>query len=159
VADDRLLGLLPDIPLTPGSLRFSPDGSLLVGRFENPIPGQPADFRVVDWQRNKVVFQPPFPVYACDFLPDGRRLYLAQVDGTISIYETADWKEVARLKTGPVNRTYPPVFHPDGTRVAVPDGKTIGIWEVASGKLLYQVADGGGSLAWHPRGDLLAVGY
>jgi serine/threonine protein kinase/WD40 repeat protein/Tfp pilus assembly protein PilF len=139
-------------------IRFSPDGSLLAVTYWHQIPGHPTNFQVWDWQRNEVVFQPPFPVHGRDFRPDSRRLALSLGDGTVTVYETAGWKEEVRLKTESTPSSL--AFHPDGTRLAVIGaGGGVWVWEVATRKLLYQVsAPQPTSLAWHPAGDLLAAG-
>jgi WD40 repeat protein/serine/threonine protein kinase len=161
VEDHQLLARLPGSGSWAECIRFSPDGSLLAVTYQTPNrPQLPNfDFQVWDWQRQKVVFQPPFRLEGAslsDFSPDGRRLALVQKDGPVIFYDTADWKETGRLKTGtPVDFL---AFHPDGTRLAVAqqDG-ALGVWDVASGKPRYQLPALAGSFAWHPRGDLLAV--
>ena len=125
-----------------------------------PILGQPDTIQVWDWQRKKVVFQPPFPgVRSRDFRPDGQQLAFGQDDGTITVVDVGSWNEVARLKVD-----FPATllaYHPDCNRLAVGShsGGTIAVCDVVTGKRLYQVsAPGLNSLAWHPRGDLLVGG-
>jgi WD40 repeat protein len=166
VEGDRLLARLTGNGSGEGSsgadsILFSPDGSLLAVQYWHQVPGQPTNLQVWDWERKKVVFQPPFPVPAflrSDFRPDGQRLAVPQKDGTVIVYAVDGWREVNQLKTGSPLSTL--AFHPNGTRVAVASkAGTIAVWEVATAKPLYKVsAPGCCSLAWHPRGDLLAAG-
>src|SRR5262249_30221263 len=88
---------------------------------------------------------------------DGRRLSLGRDDGRVLVYETACWTEVARLKVD-FSANYL-ASHPEGNRLAVGGGGTVGVWEVATGKLLWRVSTPQPNpVAWHPDGDLLATG-
>jgi serine/threonine protein kinase len=97
IADDQELARLssPGPGCGARGIVFSPDGSLLAAAYWRQIPDSSTDFRIWDWRRGEVVFQPSFRVYSMSFSPDGRHVALAQSDVTqlFSLRENAIAKE------------------------------------------------------------------
>jgi serine/threonine protein kinase/WD40 repeat protein len=162
VADDQELARLrsPGAGGARGAV-FSPDGRLLATPYWRQIPGSSTDFRIWDWRRGEVVFQPSFPVHSVSFSPDGRHVALAQPDGTITLHDSARGKEVRRWNGG-LGRPQP-AFHPDGSRLAISSDRDrkVQIYDPTTGKLLRELkaeANLGGGVAWHPAGTLIAAG-
>jgi serine/threonine protein kinase/WD40 repeat protein len=160
VADDQELARLP----SPGSARgavFSPDGHLLAAVYWRQIPDSSTNFRLWDWRRGKVVFQPSFPVHSVTFSPDGRHFALGQSDGTVTLHDSAGGKEVGGWSGGLGSPWL--AFHPDGRQLAIAGdhSRKIQIHDPTTGKLLRRMeagADLAGRIAWHPAGSLIAVG-
>jgi RNA polymerase sigma factor (sigma-70 family) len=105
------------------------------------------------------------PVVAVAFSPDGKRLVAATADGSITIWDVASGKEVARLHAGAatVLRGTPAggvAFTPDGKRLASagPDN-VVRLWDVATGKEVSR-SEGGKApraVAFSPDGKLLVT--
>jgi serine/threonine protein kinase/WD40 repeat protein len=163
VADDQELARLgsPGPGCGARGAVFSPDGRLLAAPYWRQIPDSSTDFRIWDWRRGEVVFQPSFLINAVRFSPDGRHFALAQADGTITLHDSARGKEVRRWNGG--FRTPGLAFHPDGCQLAVASshGRKVRIHDRTTGKLLRELEAGanlGGAIAWHPEGTLIAAG-
>jgi RNA polymerase sigma factor (sigma-70 family) len=114
-------------------------------------------------------FPPPpehVPVRAVAFSPDGTLLATGGQDGTVKFWEVEKRAERATPKpaAGPAAQTAGAVlalaFHPDGRVLAVAAGKTVRLWDVATGKEL-AVCSGHalavGSVAFSPDGKTLAT--
>jgi len=144
-------------------LAFSPDGDRLAVSHEM---GELCLYDVVagkqlwSWDTHSEKAHPQLAGVA--FSPDGKVLAVAAGDDTVRLCETAAAKEVSRLKA----KASGLVFAPDGKTLASFHymGKTVSLWEPATGKLLqtlehpntvYAVAfsPDGLSLAVHPSAD------
>jgi serine/threonine protein kinase/WD40 repeat protein len=111
-------------------LSWSPDGKLAVA-------GEDGNVQVWDvYAKEKVAYLPGHPAApgrlpegTCGvaWSPDGKRLVMANPDGTFLLWETATWKELLTLRRPP-----------------------------AGPSPLFQVPDAGGRLAWSPDGRQLA---
>jgi WD40 repeat protein/serine/threonine protein kinase len=150
VADDRELARLAG-GRKYSWLKLSPDGDLLVDLLPT--------LRVWDWRRGAMVFQlPAVAATFATFAPDGRRLAVAQADGTVTLLEVGTWKALKRLALG--FTAVRVALHPDGARLAAggPQGR-VDVRELATGRLLCRRDHPGrvDDLAWHPNGTLLAV--
>jgi WD40 repeat protein len=91
--------------------------------------------------------------------PDGTRLISARPDGTVAVWDLTAGKQLCKLP-GLTGRSSL-VFSADGKRLATVQGEKdgpheIGLWDTASGELLWSVALG--TLAQHPRLSLTANG-
>jgi serine/threonine protein kinase/WD40 repeat protein/Tfp pilus assembly protein PilF len=162
VADDGALARLPGPGPGGGGdkMVFSPDGSLLAVRYWRQIPDSPTNLRIWDWLREKVLFQPSFPVAALTFSPNGQHFALAQPDGTITLHQSPGGKEVRRWSVGFGWPTL--AFHPGGSRLAIASihSHKVRIHDPATGKLIrdLEAKAGQGRVSWHPDGTLLAAG-
>ena len=164
VDDDQELASLPgdgaDGPNNHAyQLRFSPDGSLLAAGYHKE-PGQTVNFRLWDWSRGKVVFQPAYTLdwFALDFSKDGRLFTLGHPGGVVTIRDVTTGNEVQRISAGaPVTQVS---WHPAGDRLAIAcSGSEVQVREVASGNILrsWTTQDFVWGLAWHPHGEMLAT--
>ena len=77
-------------------------------------------------------------VSAVTLSPDLTRLVSAGADGTLFVWDTADWALLSDLHTGEINlpsliqsQIRAVRFSPDGTRLATSQGRTVRIWETA----------------------------
>jgi WD40 repeat protein len=100
-----------------------------------------------------------------DFSPDGRRLAIAEPDGTARVYELPGVVERAAVRTGQAVRRGACRLRlgPGGKRLAAWGGPGgLEIWDVDPPRLLKTLpnfASGFPGAAWHPDGSRLAVGY
>ncbi len=99
------------------------------------------------------------PVRCCAYSPDGKLLAAAGEHGPVHLWDTATWQEQGTLPVpgGPLHLR----FSPDGNTLAISDGDTVGLWDVA-GRHLRQTLRGNlgrvDCLAYSHDGKLLAVG-
>src|SRR5262249_53677143 len=144
IADDQELARLSSPGPGCGArwIVFSPDGSLLAAAYWRQIPDSSTDFRIWDWRRGEVVFQPSFRVHSMSFSPDGRPAALAQSDGTITLHDSARGNEVRRWSAG---LSEPRLgFHPDGSQLAISgvNCRKVRIHDPTTGKLLRELEAG-----------------
>jgi class 3 adenylate cyclase/WD40 repeat protein len=142
-------------------LGFLPDGKHFVASAVGGIDGvMPATVVVVDIAtgRARTILPPPFanPVLS----PDGSRLALSQLDGTVSLVDAATGD--TRVKgLGIAGRERPDVIafgpqnaiaiqYPKAGKIVIIDGETTRTIDIGR--------DVGGAIAFHPDGTLLAVG-
>jgi WD40 repeat protein len=90
---------------------------------------------------------------------DGSQLAVACDDGCVRILNAANFSLIAEMKIG-TQAVYAARFDPTGKRIATcnRDGK-IAVWEIATGKQLWEQTSGGQGLAdvaFHPDGSALA---
>ena len=107
-------------------ISFSSDGRLLAVCFIN---GEVAIVDVVE-RRTLHMFRVSSAAVRATFAPDSTRLVCIARNGTLHIYRTSDWREVATLEDepghlGPQSRVASIAFSPDGRALAVHrhDGK------------------------------------
>src|SRR5262249_42912572 len=73
------------------------------------------------------------PINHVEFAPDGRSLASAGTEGsTVRLWRTADGKELRRFDVK--EEVHCLRFAPDGRALAVAAGKTVGLWDPATGK-------------------------
>ncbi len=98
------------------------------------------------------------------FAPDGKSVAVAVADGTVRLRSAADGKEIRSIKESASRLT----FAPDGKTLASVAGKTVSLWEPATGKLRYTLphtetvwkatfSPDSRSLAAHGDGNLVAL--
>jgi WD40 repeat protein len=163
VADGKALGELPASStssqggVAAAGMSFSPDGNLLA------VHNLPANHvRLWDWQRDKLVIEPPYAIdgRATAFSPDGSRLALGQTDGTLSVYNVIAGNEELKVSMGmrPEHLSYSPT----GDRLAVAgrSPNKVQVRDAVRGDVLQTISIPGGGLyvTWHPAGIILAVG-
>jgi hypothetical protein len=103
--DGRLVKQLADWGT--GSPRFSPDGHwLATGRLDGGRL-----FEVETWEPG------PRVGGAGAFAPDSKLMAVPTTTGLIRLVDPATGRELAMLEDPNLDRTYPPVFTPDGTRL------------------------------------------
>jgi serine/threonine protein kinase/WD40 repeat protein len=164
VADDQELARLPGPGDGAGQLAFGTEGRLLAARYWRQIPDSRTDFRIWDWQRSEVVFQPAFPVRGAKFSPDGRHFALIQSDGTVTLHESPTGNEIRRWHAD-LGQPTPPgalwlAFHPDGSRLAIVHRNKVWIHDPTTGERLRELQANANlcEVAWSPDGTLLASG-
>jgi WD40 repeat protein len=132
-------------PLRVGAVDFSPDGKLAL------LPGfRPAEHElhlgdytiwVVDWQCNHVVARlagHTEGVSSARFLPDGRRVLSASLDGTLRLWDVAGAKEIRQFR-GHTNWIGNLCVSPDGKRALSSSlDRTIRMWDVETGRELWK---------------------
>jgi WD40 repeat protein len=163
VADGKALGELPASSTSSqggaaaAGMSFAPDGNLLA------VQNRPANqVRLWDWQRGKLVIEPPFAIdgRAMAFSPDGSRLALGQTDGTLSVYNVITGKEELKVSMGmrPAHLSYSPTG--DKLAIAGRSRDQVQVRDAVRGDVLQTISIAGGGLyvAWHPAGMILAVG-
>ena len=110
---------------------FSPDGAWLAsgGEFENGI-------RIWDIALKKqahLLQGHTAAVYALAVSRDGRQLASGSMDGTVRLWDTTTWKQLAVLNHG--TNVYGVAFTPNGTRLACAcANNTIRLWDTAKGQ-------------------------
>jgi WD40 repeat protein len=137
--------------------RFSPDGRYLAGNF--------GDGKVMVWDldRNALTARTNYstalaglPAFA--FTPDSRMLAVAASDGVMRCFDLASGERVMRFET----RTKPGwiEFDPSGERIALVD-QSVQLWNRLSGQVerVFTHRATAQTVAWHPDGRRLAVGY
>jgi WD40 repeat protein len=163
---------LPPIKARRGvaALTFSPDGKLLVCG-HGMLSGSAVDYkqvaRVWDVETNKILrtFAHGNSIYAARFSHDGRLLVTGCADGQIRTWDTRTWTPGRTIKTvEKVNsqRIRCMALSPDDSLVAAGrlDG-AIHVWELRSGKQLFEVSEHGrtvAAVAFTPDGKTLVSG-
>jgi WD40 repeat protein/tRNA A-37 threonylcarbamoyl transferase component Bud32 len=155
---------MPSLPgLSPvGLILFSPDGRFLLQQ-ALPQADRGAPFRVWDLSgsQGRLVVQDSTAgtVAAAAFRPDGVQLAVRTADGSVGILDTASGDVQHRLPAGSA-RDGALALHPDRPWLALVDGTTVRVINVADGRDIARLAHPGAveSVDWHPGGRLLAVG-
>jgi WD40 repeat protein len=111
-------------------LAFSPDGTWLASASES------RDKRILIWDVARKTWMHALEghsntVTCVAFSPDGKTLASGSVDGSVRLWDTQTWREIATLAHG--SRVYGVAFTPDGTRLASACANTsIRFWDMAT---------------------------
>jgi WD40 repeat protein/transcriptional regulator with XRE-family HTH domain len=152
---------------------ISPDGTLLAStndhesqiKFWDPRSGKEV-FTLSDPSWHDVLPGVDLIFEGITFSPNGTLLAINLISGS-GLGKTEVWDVRTRQKVEILGEEYDPLhfpaFNPDGTRLAVPNGPQDGrtaIWDVASGKLLFSLQEGGNAVTYSADGTrlLLAAG-
>jgi WD40 repeat protein len=163
VDDDRVLVELPGVssPGQIGSLALSVDGRYLSVRHERQ-PG--TQLSVWDLDRREVVLRVPGGCH-CDFSADGRRAAVTRSDGSVGLCDLSTSKEVENLAPGRSIRPHPGTlcfFNEQSSKLAIFhfDDIEVRIWDFQSADPARTLTcpDPVEALAWHPAGQMLAIG-
>lgn len=142
----------------PGSVAFSPDGSVLaLGLFEQQITlwdvasGKPVStFKRQEENRTKRM----------EFSPDGTVLAVGVIDGTVRLLDVAGGNIVKTLKYTGETDIHGVAFSPDGTYLAT-GGRVLAVvlWDVKSGEVVrtFRLTDNAISMDFSPDGTILAT--
>jgi WD40 repeat protein/serine/threonine protein kinase len=136
---------------------FSPDGHLLAsGGAENDRTVR--IWNVAKKESVQVLKEHLDSVTALAFNRDGSLLASGSRDGTVRLWNTTTWKEVAILKQG--TTTYGIAFTPDGTRLATGCAdNSIRFWDVLTGQEVTELRSHGSyvkAVTFSPDGTRLA---
>ncbi len=138
---------------------FSPDGELLVARYNRGTAG----VLVRVWHLGRGELIGSLTWWGRElFHPDGRRLLFCAMDGGIGVWDRRERRVVRRL---PLDFTPDSLaLDPEGRRLAVNSADTaaprVAILELETGSVLadWRSQVGTGAMAWSADGQLLAVG-
>jgi WD40 repeat protein len=144
---------------TIGKMSWSPDGQLIAA------PSQNGTIRVWDITSEKPLYtlqEHSSTVYAVAWSPDGSLLASASADRTVKLWDAGSGKPVWSFeRKAHVDAVFGVSWTPDSKYIAT-GGKdcSIRVWDVRRGEQvwIYQGFSEIRSLAWSPRGGLLAVG-
>jgi serine/threonine protein kinase/WD40 repeat protein len=153
VADDQEITQLAGSGQAIDGLLFSPDGQFLA----TSVRGQGTQVWHVA-RRQKI----PVPVSAWHFSPDSRQIASFRSDGSISLYNLETGKETKRLRLGTAPDHF--AFHPSDRQLAVSrdNSASVDIWDADSEAIVTKLPLGTErvcSIAWHPDGRRLALGF
>jgi WD40 repeat protein len=141
----------------PGSVAFSPDGSVLaLGLFERQI----TLWDVAGGQRlRSLETREENRTKSMDFSPDGLMLAAGVIDGTVRVFDVASGKIVRVLQYSGETDIHHLMFSPDGKYLAT-GGRVpaIILWDVATGQVVrtFSLTDNSMSVAFSPDGAILA---
>jgi WD40 repeat protein len=136
------------------AIAFSPDGQRLLCAEDGP---HVTEFDAATGQlTRRFVAHRDNSVWGVAFAPDGATFVTASWDETVKRWRTADatllsaWAELGESFESVA-------FSPDGRAVAAGSGGTLGVWEAATGKLVYK-GRGHGANCFSPDGKQLVSG-
>jgi WD40 repeat protein len=142
----------------PGSVAFSPDGSVLaLGLFEQQITlwevasGQPV-YRFERQEENRTK--------SMDFSTDGALLAVGVIDGTVRLLDVSSGNIVKVLKYPGETDIHGLKFSPDGKYLATGGRVTaVILWDVTSGEVVrtFRLTDNAISMDFSPDGKILAT--
>jgi serine/threonine protein kinase/WD40 repeat protein len=168
VVDDHEVVRLQGPKLSSVTQLFSPDGRYLAVNY-HPRRNLNVSTTLILWripEGEKVCELNQKMMYrALDFSPDGQVLAVGERDRTVRFYSTKDGQEASKaMEVGRIPGILR--FDPSGKRIAIGSFQQshIDIRDVASGDVTatipianLKIQGGIQDLAWHPRGDVLAV--
>jgi WD40 repeat protein/tRNA A-37 threonylcarbamoyl transferase component Bud32 len=97
-------------------------------------------------------------VRSVSFSADGQLLASGSADGSVMVWDVANRKLVATL-TGHTSFSWSAISQ-DGLTLAGADADGVKLWDLATGQLLFTLAETGvARFAFSPRGTLLAIAY
>jgi WD40 repeat protein len=144
------------------SLAFAPGGAVLAA---SSTVGPVYLWDVTSGEERAVFPSQGCPVWALAFSPDDRWLATGDARGIVKVWDVAARSERVSLATSDekvfLNEVSALVFSPDGRTLAVALGRTVQLWDVATGKRLACLEGHEGKvicLAFSPDGALLASG-
>jgi WD40 repeat protein len=146
-------------PYRNGSLGVSPDGGVLAVASRNiHVPKEP-DVLVLDAQTGQEKYRVP-GIGDAGFDPRGRWLASGRLDGTISLRDPTDGREVKKLTAG-ARPSFQVVFRPDGGAVAAVEmaGK-VRVWDTDAWGVTEYTPPAGenvSAVAWSPDGTRMAI--
>ncbi len=134
------------------AVRWSPDGKTLAVALAS---GSARVYTLPDWEEKVVYTDPAQGVTAVAFAPDGGRLAVGTDGGGLKLFDTKTWEERAEC-VGHAERVLARAlfFSADGARlVSGSRDDTVRVWDAATGKKLYTLADRKGLLGVLPAPD------
>jgi eukaryotic-like serine/threonine-protein kinase len=157
--DRELRRLKPTALIVAGAavlqFQFSPDGTLLACLDSN------GHLDLWRWESGEpILTQSPQQGSLLAFSPDSRRLAVGH-DDRVTIFDLSTGESVSQWPVP--DRIHAMDFHPDSRRLALgyEDANTTSVYNVDNGELLASLPTGTSTqtvVAWHPDGELLAMG-
>jgi WD40 repeat protein len=136
------------------AIAFSPDGQRLLCAEAGPHVTE-LDTATGQLTR-RFVAHPNNSVWGVAYAPDGTRFATASWDMTVKLWQAADAALLFTLAD--LEESFHSVaFSPDGRYLASASGTTIGVWDVATGRLVHE-GRGHGAIAFSPNGEHLVSG-
>ncbi|MEV0090105.1 serine/threonine-protein kinase [Streptomyces sp. NPDC050738] len=138
--------------VSPGPVRFSPDGKLLVCSYPMQLREMPSGriLTTLDFNTAQDVA----------FSPDSQILAIAENGNAVRLWNTSSHQEIVALK-GHKNMIHQVAFHPDGRRLAsVDQDGSARVWDTVTGKTTaaYKGPNSFAAVAFSPDGKRLAAG-
>ena len=122
-------------------VRFSPDGRFLATASGDSTSNSVKVWNVETGAETFSLVGHTARVRGLDFSPDGKLIATGSRDGTIRIWSAGDGRELKRFvveRAGVPGETHDLHFTSDGTKLIAVSGKTSGIWDLTSGRIVFK---------------------
>ena len=156
--NSAVLAQLGSLPAPPRYKCYTPDGRWLAASYD--------DGRVFLWDLNRPDFPPRTNFVAAPgdsaplfVTPDSRQIGVAGIDREIHLYTVETGDEVQHFNIG--TNPHRAEVDPSGKVLALISGVEVQLWDLKRQERLHAIQHSrrGTTLAWHPNGRWLAVGY
>ena len=142
-------------------VRFSPDGRLLATASGDLTSTSVKVWNVATGAETLSLVGHTARVRGVDFSPDGKMVATGSRDGTIRVWSSVDGRELKKLvveKAGQPEETEDLHFTPDGAKIVAASRSSSGVWDLASGRIVFKFDEGWSIAAVSLDGKRLALG-